>query len=114
MIGPKALGQLRSNNLRSNNQILNCSFSSADAVMKRNARLLEETRNTVTVPASFMLRMLTSLARMRGRGRGVGGGRGGIGRGRVAFGRGVRLSHGDADGGENMPAVDPDSDSDDW
>ena len=77
-------------------------FSSADAVMKRNARLLEETRNTVTVPASFMLRMLTSITRMRGRGGG----------GRVVAGRGARVSRGES--GNNPPAVDPDSDSDDW
>ncbi|XP_077472676.1 DDB1- and CUL4-associated factor 6 isoform X2 [Stigmatopora argus] len=33
----------------------------ADEVMARNELMLEETRNTITVPASFMLRMLASL-----------------------------------------------------
>ncbi|XP_057707823.1 DDB1- and CUL4-associated factor 6 isoform X2 [Corythoichthys intestinalis] len=33
----------------------------ADEVITRNELMLEETRNTITVPASFMLRMLASL-----------------------------------------------------
>jgi nuclear receptor interaction protein len=32
-----------------------------DEVVTRNELMLEETRNTITVPASFMLRMLVSL-----------------------------------------------------
>ncbi|KAM3857258.1 DDB1- and CUL4-associated factor 6-like [Diretmus argenteus] len=34
----------------------------AEEVMSRNELMLEETRNTITVPASFMLRMLASLS----------------------------------------------------
>ena len=34
-------------------------------VMKRNEIMLEETRDTITVPASFMLRMLASLNHIR-------------------------------------------------
>lgn len=41
----------------------------ANEVMKRNRVMLEETKDTVTVPASFMLRMLASLNQMRGGGR---------------------------------------------
>ncbi|XP_078742005.1 DDB1- and CUL4-associated factor 6-like [Lampetra fluviatilis] len=37
----------------------------ASEVMQRNAVMLEETRNTITVPASFMLRMLASLNHIR-------------------------------------------------
>ncbi|XP_073708085.1 DDB1- and CUL4-associated factor 6-like [Garra rufa] len=36
-----------------------------EEVILRNKRMLEETRNTVTVPASFMLRMLASLNHIR-------------------------------------------------
>uniref|UniRef100_A0A8C8RAM2 DDB1- and CUL4-associated factor 6 n=1 Tax=Pelusios castaneus TaxID=367368 RepID=A0A8C8RAM2_9SAUR len=38
----------------------------ADEVITRNELMLEETRNTITVPASFMLRMLASLNHIRG------------------------------------------------
>ncbi|XP_017265730.1 DDB1- and CUL4-associated factor 6 isoform X1 [Kryptolebias marmoratus] len=43
------------------------SFNSvlADEVITRNELMLEETRNTITVPASFMLRMLASLNHIR-------------------------------------------------
>ena len=34
--------------------------------MARNALMLEETRDTITVPASFMIRMLASLSGRRG------------------------------------------------
>ncbi|XP_048855158.1 DDB1- and CUL4-associated factor 6 isoform X2 [Brienomyrus brachyistius] len=37
----------------------------ADEVIARNELMLEETRNTITVPASFMLRMLASLNHIR-------------------------------------------------
>ncbi|MGH0165462.1 UNVERIFIED_CONTAM: hypothetical protein FKN15_063617 [Acipenser sinensis] len=37
----------------------------AEEVIARNELMLEETRNTITVPASFMLRMLASLNHMR-------------------------------------------------
>uniref|UniRef100_A0A4W3ICG3 Ddb1 and cul4 associated factor 6 n=1 Tax=Callorhinchus milii TaxID=7868 RepID=A0A4W3ICG3_CALMI len=37
----------------------------ADEVISRNELMLEETRNTITVPASFMLRMLASLNHIR-------------------------------------------------
>ncbi|KAF4111880.1 DDB1- and CUL4-associated factor 6-like [Onychostoma macrolepis] len=36
-----------------------------EEVILRNERMLEETRNTITVPASFMLRMLASLSHIR-------------------------------------------------
>ena len=41
----------------------------ADIVMKRNEVMLEETRDTITVPASLMIRMLASLNQIR-RGKG--------------------------------------------
>lgn len=31
--------------------------------MARNARMLEETRDTITIPASYMIRMLASMTR---------------------------------------------------
>ena len=37
----------------------------ADVVMKRNEVMLEETRDTITVPASLMIRMLASLNQIR-------------------------------------------------
>ena len=37
----------------------------ANEVMRRNEIMLEETRDTITVPASFMLRMLASLNNIR-------------------------------------------------
>ncbi|KAM9320171.1 DDB1- and CUL4-associated factor 6 [Gastrophryne carolinensis] len=37
----------------------------AEEIMSRNELMLEETRNTITVPASFMLRMLASLNHIR-------------------------------------------------
>ncbi|XP_053562802.1 DDB1- and CUL4-associated factor 6 isoform X2 [Bombina bombina] len=37
----------------------------AEEVISRNELMLEETRNTITVPASFMLRMLASLNHIR-------------------------------------------------
>ncbi|KAF0286991.1 DDB1- and CUL4-associated factor 6 [Amphibalanus amphitrite] len=39
----------------------------AQELMTRNAIMLEETRDTITVPASFMIRMLASLSSRRGR-----------------------------------------------
>ncbi len=33
--------------------------------MDRNARMLEETRDTITIPASYMIRMLASMTRFR-------------------------------------------------
>lgn len=33
--------------------------------MARNARMLEETRDTITVPATFMIRMLASMSNFR-------------------------------------------------
>merc|ERR1712059_157456 len=38
---------------------------SAEVVMKRNEVMLEETRDTITVPASLMIRMLASLNQIR-------------------------------------------------
>lgn len=35
--------------------------------MKRNSVMLEETRDTITVPASFMIRMLACLHSLRSR-----------------------------------------------
>nr|XP_055221282.1 DDB1- and CUL4-associated factor 6 isoform X11 [Gorilla gorilla gorilla] len=43
----------------------------ADEVITRNELMLEETRNTITVPASFMLRMLASLNHIRAAARGI-------------------------------------------
>ncbi|XP_073431672.1 DDB1- and CUL4-associated factor 6 isoform X2 [Dendrobates tinctorius] len=40
-------------------------WSLAEEVISRNELMLEETRNTITVPASFMLRMLASLNHIR-------------------------------------------------
>ncbi|KAK9506953.1 hypothetical protein O3M35_008795 [Rhynocoris fuscipes] len=37
----------------------------ADELMKRNAIMLEETKDTITVPASFMIRMLACLNQIR-------------------------------------------------
>ena len=34
-------------------------------LMARNARMLEETRDTITVPATFMIRMLASMSNFR-------------------------------------------------
>lgn len=33
--------------------------------MARNARMLEETRDTITVPASYMIRMLATMTQFR-------------------------------------------------
>ncbi|XP_056413674.1 DDB1- and CUL4-associated factor 6 isoform X3 [Hyla sarda] len=41
------------------------SWELAEEVISRNELMLEETRNTITVPASFMLRMLASLNHIR-------------------------------------------------
>ncbi|XP_065057711.1 DDB1- and CUL4-associated factor 6-like isoform X2 [Rhopilema esculentum] len=38
-----------------------------DEIISRNEKMLEETRDTITVPASFMLRMLAVLGRRQGR-----------------------------------------------
>jgi len=40
-------------------------FAMADELMKRNALMLEETKDTITVPASFMIRMLACLNQIR-------------------------------------------------
>ncbi|XP_044594163.1 DDB1- and CUL4-associated factor 6-like isoform X1 [Cotesia glomerata] len=45
----------------------NTSF--AEDLQKRNAVMLEETKDTITVPAVFMIRMLACLNQIRGRGR---------------------------------------------
>ncbi|KAL1139561.1 hypothetical protein AAG570_006543 [Ranatra chinensis] len=37
----------------------------AEELMKRNAVMLEETKDTITVPASFMIRMLACLNQIR-------------------------------------------------
>ena len=37
----------------------------AEVVMRRNEVMLEETRDTITVPASLMIRMLASLNQIR-------------------------------------------------
>lgn len=42
----------------------------AEELMKRNAVMLEETKDTITVPASFMIRMLACLNQIRRGGRG--------------------------------------------
>ena len=39
--------------------------SAAEVVMRRNEVMLEETRDTITVPASLMIRMLASLNQIR-------------------------------------------------
>ncbi|CAO1377917.1 unnamed protein product [Diamesa serratosioi] len=39
----------------------------ANDIMQRNAKMLEETRDTITVPASFMIRMLSCLHSLRSR-----------------------------------------------
>lgn len=49
--------------------------------MKRNAVMLEETRDIITVPASFMIRMLACMHTLRNRQDGVGGGGGADGGG---------------------------------
>uniref|UniRef100_A0A1B6DJ89 WD repeat-containing protein 55 homolog n=3 Tax=Clastoptera arizonana TaxID=38151 RepID=A0A1B6DJ89_9HEMI len=46
-------------------------YEKADELMKRNAVMLEETKDTITVPASFMIRMLACLNQIR-RGRNTG------------------------------------------
>ncbi|XP_026284267.1 DDB1- and CUL4-associated factor 6 isoform X1 [Frankliniella occidentalis] len=48
-----------------------CSFDQdlADEIVKRNALMLEETRDTITVPASFMIRMVACLNQIRRGGR---------------------------------------------
>lgn len=45
--------------------------------MKRNEVMLEETKDTITVPAAFMIRMLSCLSHIRrlGAGNGVSGAR---------------------------------------
>ncbi|XP_057337399.1 DDB1- and CUL4-associated factor 6-like isoform X2 [Microplitis mediator] len=43
--------------------------SFAEDLQKRNAVMLEETKDTITVPAVFMIRMLACLNQIRGRGR---------------------------------------------
>uniref|UniRef100_A0A671P1Y2 DDB1- and CUL4-associated factor 6-like n=1 Tax=Sinocyclocheilus anshuiensis TaxID=1608454 RepID=A0A671P1Y2_9TELE len=59
--------------LEADNHVVNClqphpydpSEVLAEEVIARNELMLEETRNTITVPASFMLRMLASLNHIR-------------------------------------------------
>ncbi|EAA04950.6 AGAP000981-PA [Anopheles gambiae str. PEST] len=60
-----------------------CNFSEevASKLMKRNAVMLEETRDIITVPASFMIRMLACMHTLRNRQDGVGGGGGADGGG---------------------------------
>ncbi|CAF4255381.1 unnamed protein product [Rotaria sordida] len=38
-----------------------------ERTVKRNHAMIEETSTTITVPATFMLRMLTSIYRLRNR-----------------------------------------------
>ena len=71
-------------------------------VMRRNQVMLEETRDTITVPAAFMLRVLASLNQIRagraGAGAGGGGGGGGgSGGGGAEGGREQGESPGDSD-----------------
>ena len=40
-------------------------WEQAEVVMRRNEVMLEETRDTITVPASLMIRMLASLNQIR-------------------------------------------------
>ena len=40
-------------------------WEEAEVVMRRNEVMLEETRDTITVPASLMIRMLASLNQIR-------------------------------------------------
>ncbi|XP_076467379.1 DDB1- and CUL4-associated factor 6-like isoform X2 [Babylonia areolata] len=47
----------------------------AEEVMRRNQIMLEETRDTITVPAAFMLRVLASLNQIRAGRAGAGAGR---------------------------------------
>ena len=42
---------------------LNCLF--VLQIIRRNEKMLEESRDTITVPASFMIRMLASLNHAR-------------------------------------------------
>ncbi|KAK6641091.1 hypothetical protein RUM44_012792 [Polyplax serrata] len=48
-----------------------CNFDSdlVETLVKRNAKMLEETRDTITVPASFMIRMIARLNQRRRRAR---------------------------------------------
>ena len=43
----------------------NFHWEEAEVVMRRNEVMLEETRDTITVPASLMIRMLASLNQIR-------------------------------------------------
>lgn len=43
----------------------NFSFVFLIQITQRNEALLEETRDTITVPATFMIRMLASLNQLR-------------------------------------------------
>ena len=42
------------------------SYSFTSQLMRRNQMMLEETRDTITVPATLMIRMLASLNQFRG------------------------------------------------
>lgn len=46
-------------------RILLISFSLSFQLMKRNEVMLEETKDTITVPAAFMIRMLSCLSHIR-------------------------------------------------
>ncbi|XP_070191323.1 DDB1- and CUL4-associated factor 6-like isoform X2 [Littorina saxatilis] len=70
----------------------------AEEVMRRNQIMLEETRDTITVPAAFMLRVLASLNQIRaGRAAGANEAGGGGGGGGVGGGRQQHDSPGDSD-----------------
>ncbi|KAL1460113.1 hypothetical protein WDU94_012051, partial [Cyamophila willieti] len=55
-------------------------LAKAEELIKRNEIMLEETKDTITVPASFMIRMLACLNQIRRGGLNRGGGGGGGGR----------------------------------
>uniref|UniRef100_A0A182JTJ9 WD repeat-containing protein 55 homolog n=1 Tax=Anopheles christyi TaxID=43041 RepID=A0A182JTJ9_9DIPT len=71
--------------------------NAANDLMKRNAVMLEETRDIITVPASFMIRMLACMHSLRNRGIWEEGAGGGAGAG--------------ADSAGNEPNADPQPDA---
>uniref|UniRef100_A0A182TFX7 WD_REPEATS_REGION domain-containing protein n=1 Tax=Anopheles melas TaxID=34690 RepID=A0A182TFX7_9DIPT len=75
----------------------------ASKLMKRNAVMLEETRDIITVPASFMIRMLACMHTLRNR-------QDGAGDGGIADGGGAGGANADA-GAANEHNADTESDA---
>ncbi|KXJ05895.1 DDB1- and CUL4-associated factor 6, partial [Exaiptasia diaphana] len=46
-------------------RVTSLQYRNSDAIVRTNEQMLEESRDTITVPASFMLRMLASLNHAR-------------------------------------------------